>query len=186
MDHIMNTFHFRLMAAKFWFRYRSELPKEAVAEAGIKPGDTVLDFGCGPGGFSVEAARVVGEKGRVYALDIMPLATRYVTRYGRKAGVTNIRTITSGRETGLDAKSVDVILLYDILHHLSEPEPILAELSRVLADDGVLSVSDHHLGDERIIAGITGSGLFRYEGKGARTYTFSKASKRGRRAGRPA
>lgn len=186
MDNPMNTFHFRVMAVKFWFRYRSGLPAQAIAEAGIRPGDTVLDFGCGPGGFSVQAARVAGEKGTVFALDILPLAARYVARRARKVGVTNIKTITSGLETDLSDRSVNVILLYDIFHHLSKPEPILAELHRVLMDDGVLSVSDHHLTAERLVAGITASGLFRLEQKGKRTYTFTKSGKRGRLAARAA
>jgi ubiquinone/menaquinone biosynthesis C-methylase UbiE len=186
MNAVLRKIDFHLMAAILWFRYRSSLPAEAIAESAVKPGDIVLDFGCASGGFSVAAARVVGNHGTVYALDINPLSTDYVARRARKAGVTNIRTITSGQETGLDAKSVDVILLYDILHHLPEPEPILAELFRVLTDDGVLSVSDHHLTDDPIIASITGSGLFRSEAKGARTFTFSKAGKRDRGAARVA
>ncbi len=186
MESPMSSLHFRLMAAKFWFRYRSGLPAEAIAEAGIRPGDTVLDFGSGPGGFSVEAARTVGQKGKVFALDILPLAAAYAARRARRAGVTNIQTVTSDRETGLADKSVNVVLLYDIFHHLPDPKPILAELHRVLMDDGVLSVSDHHLTGERIISGITASGLFRFEEKGKRTYTFAKAGKRGRMAVRAA
>jgi len=175
MDKPMNNLMFRLMAAFFWFRYRSALPQEAIAEARIQPGDTVLDFGCGPGGFSVAAARIAGKKGRVYALDILPLAATYVARYAKKAGVANLRTITSGHETGLADKSVDVVLLYDILHHLKEPGPILAELSRVMKKDGSLSVTDHHLKGDNIVSRITGSGLFRLAGKGKRTHTFTKA-----------
>jgi ubiquinone/menaquinone biosynthesis C-methylase UbiE len=175
MEKPMKNLKFRLMAARFWFRYRSSLPEEAIIEAGIKPGDTVLDFGCGPGGFSVEAARVVGQQGRVFALDILPLAAAYVARRAKKEGLDNIETITSGLKTGLATKSADVVLLYDIFHHLTEPRPILAELSRVLKDDGRLSASDHHLTDDQIIAGITASGYFRFEEKGKRTHSFSKA-----------
>jgi ubiquinone/menaquinone biosynthesis C-methylase UbiE len=174
----MTNLMFRLMAARFWFRYRSALPQEAIAEAGVKQGDTVLDFGCGPGGFSVAAARVAGEKGKVYALDILPLAARYVAHYAKEAGVTNVRTITSGQKTGLADKSVDVALLYDILHHLKNPDAILAELSRVLKDGGRLSVSDHHLKGDDIVTGITASGRFKLREKGKRTYTFAKATDR--------
>jgi len=175
MEKPMKNLRFRIMAAEFWFRYRSSLPKEAIAEAAVVPGDTVLDFGCGPGGFAVEAARVAGPGGMVYALDIMPLAARYVKRYAKKAGVANVQTITSGLETALADRSVDVVLLYDIFHHLPRPDAILTELARVLKDTGRLSVSDHHLDEGEIVAGITKSGHFRFMEKGRRTITFMKA-----------
>ncbi|MBN2223268.1 MAG: class I SAM-dependent methyltransferase [Deltaproteobacteria bacterium] len=177
MHTLLKNLDFHLMAAMLWFRYRSSLPAEAIAEAGVKPGNTVLDFGCGSGGFSTRASHVAGKNGRVYALDINPLAATYVARRAKKKGLNNIQTITSGLKTGLADKSVNVVLLYDILHHLTEPGPILAELSRVLKDSGRLSASDHHLTDDQIIAGITTSGYFRFEEKGKRTYSFSKAGR---------
>ncbi len=182
MDKPMNPFAFRMMSAILWFRYRGPHPAEALAEAGIRPGYTVLDFGCGPGGFSIAAAALVGKKGRVYALDIQPLAARSVKRKAQECGLTNVETITSGLDTDLADKSVDVVLLYDIFHFFKEPDAVLAELHRVLADDGVLSASDHHLKGERLVDGITASSLFTLSDKGKRTYTFSKAGVRGRRA----
>ncbi len=174
MNTLLHKIDFHFMAALLWFRYRSSLPAEAIAEAGVKPGDIVLDFGCGSGGFSVMAARVAGPKGEVHALDINPLSAGYVAKRALKAGVANVRTITSGRETGLADNSVDVVLLYDILHHLPEPGPIMAELSRVLKNSGRLSVSDHHMTREQIVPGITGSGYFRLKEQGEKTYTFTK------------
>jgi predicted methyltransferase len=47
-------------------------PRAILREAGLGPGMAVLDFGCGPGGFSVAAVRLVGPAGRVYALDLRP------------------------------------------------------------------------------------------------------------------
>lgn len=173
----MNSLAFRLMSAFLWFRYRGAHPAQALAEAGIGPGDTVLDFGCGPGGFSIAAATVVGKKGRVFALDIQPLAARAVNGKAERLGLGNIKTITSGCDTGLSDNSVDVALLYDIFHFFQTPEAVLAELHRVIKDGGTLSASDHHIREQRLIEGITRSGLFRLTEKRKRTCTFSKAPK---------
>lgn len=174
MDRPMNSLAFRMMSAFLWFRYRGSHPAEALAEAGLRSGDTVLDFGCGPGGFSIAAASLVGKRGKVYALDIQPLAARTVKQKAEKCGLATIEPITSGRDTGLADKTVDVVLLYDIFHFFKDPDAILAELHRVLKDGGVLSASDHHIKGQRLVEGITRSGLFRFEEKGKRTHTFSK------------
>ncbi len=44
----------------------------------IKPGTHVLDYGCGPGNYTIVAAELVGPSGKVYAVDIHPLAIREV------------------------------------------------------------------------------------------------------------
>ena len=51
-------------------------PYEALNAAGLEPGQEVLEVGCGPGFFTAPAARIVGEKGNVCALDINPLAVK--------------------------------------------------------------------------------------------------------------
>jgi len=53
-------------------------PYRLLRAAGLKPGQTVLEVGCGPGFFTIPTARIVGEKGMVYAVDINPLAIRRV------------------------------------------------------------------------------------------------------------
>jgi ubiquinone/menaquinone biosynthesis C-methylase UbiE len=177
MDKPMNSLAFRVMSAFLWFRYRGPHPAQALAEAGIRPGDTVLDFGCGPGGFSIAAATLAGKRGKVYALDIHPRAAWAVKKKAKSRGLANIETITSGRDTGLADKSVDVVLLYDIFHFFKEPDAVLTEIHRVLKDGGTLSASDHHIKAERLVEGVTGSGLFRLEGNGKRTHSFSKTGK---------
>jgi ubiquinone/menaquinone biosynthesis C-methylase UbiE len=145
-----------------------------LKEVGIKPGFRVLDYGCGPGSYIIPLAELVGESGKVYALDIHPLAIRKVQDIASKKQLTNVKTILSDCKTGLPDNSLDVVLLYDIFHHLSEPDLILKELRRVLKLDGVLSFSDHHMKENEIISRVTNSGLFKLARKGQRTYTFLK------------
>ncbi len=157
------------------FRVRDLLKprKNVLAEAGLKPGDRVLDFGCGPGGYVRGTARIIGREGEIVALDSNPLAIEGVEHLASKNGLKNVRTVLSDLETGLPDASVDVVLLYDVFHHLSKPEAVLAEFARVLKPGGILSASDHHLADEVIKAGITGGGLFRFVSRGKYVFTFA-------------
>ena len=163
---------FRLMSLAFRLRDMIRPPAKILEEANLRPGTTVLDFGCGPGGFSLAAARSVGPEGRVYAVDVHPLAVRSVQRAAAKQGLDNVRTIRGSNVAQLGAHSVDIILLYDVLHDLPEPKLTLEELRRVLKPEGSLLVSDHHLREEAILAAITVNGQFRFAGRGRWTYRF--------------
>jgi ubiquinone/menaquinone biosynthesis C-methylase UbiE len=147
-------------------------PRKSLEEAGLVLGDRVLDYGCGPGGYVADAAEMVGESGKVYALDIHPLAIERVRSIVAKKGLTNVETIRSDCRTGLPDGSLDVVLLYDIFHMLDNPQAVLAEMHRVLKPDGLLSFSDHHMHEDDIIAGVTGDRLFTLVEKGEKTYTF--------------
>ena len=85
-----------------------------------------------------------------------------------------METICSDCETGLPDESMDMILLYDTLHDLNEPEKVLRELHRVLKSNGILSLSDHHMKENEIVNAVTGRGLFKLLKKGKKTYNFSK------------
>jgi ubiquinone/menaquinone biosynthesis C-methylase UbiE len=174
MDTPMEDSHFRTMCLMCKFRDLFLPRKKILRELDIKPGFRILDFGCGPGSYSIVAARLVGSSGKVFALDIHPLAVRRVEKLALRKGLTNIETIQSDCATGLKEESIDVAFLYDILHHLSEPDAVLKELHRVLKPDGILSVNDHHLKEEEIRFKISDGGLFRLSKKGKKVHNFAK------------
>lgn len=179
MDKPMSSLHFRIMSSFFVIRDLFLSRANILKEVNIKPGFKVLDYGCGPGSYTIVASRLVGSKGKVYALDIHPLAIQKVKTLASKRGLNNVQTIQSDCATGLDDESMDVVLLYDILHLLNQPEQILKELHRVLKPGGILSCNDHHMKGNRIITRITEKGLFALSNQGKKTYNFSK-SKGGR------
>lgn len=85
-----------------------------------------------------------------------------------------METIRSDCKTGLPDNSIDVVLLYDTFHALSDHDGVLEELHRVLKHDGILSFSDHHMKENEIISKITNRGLFKLSGKSKNTYNFLK------------
>jgi ubiquinone/menaquinone biosynthesis C-methylase UbiE len=141
-----------------------------LKEVGIKPGFQVLDFGCGPGGYILPLAKFAGASGKIYALDINPAAILTVKSLAARHKLTNVQTVLSDGATGLPDTSIDVALLYDILHQLKKPDEVLAELHRVLKPDGFLSVSDHHMKKKDITSKVSGTGLFRLSRKGKVLY----------------
>lgn len=172
MDRPMPAWAFNMMAWTFKLRDLLSPREEILREAGLRPGFRVLDFGCGPGAYVAGAAAMVGPSGRVYALDLHPLAVRRVRDLAQKAGLDSVETIHSDCATGLPDGSLDVILLYDVYHMLRQPEAVLQELHRVLKRGGTLSVLDPHMEAQALTAGIAAGGLFRPVDTGARTQRF--------------
>ena len=166
--------HFKMMAFSFKFRDFFSPRKNILKEVGIKPGFHLLDYGCGPGSYMLPAAELVGKSGKIYALDIHPLAARMVQKIASKNKLTNVKTITSDCKTGLPDNGIDVVLLYDTFHALSDPNCVLKELHRVLKPGGILSFSDHHMREDEIVSKVTQNGLFKLSKKGERTYNFQK------------
>jgi ubiquinone/menaquinone biosynthesis C-methylase UbiE len=173
MDKPVHNLHFKFMVLGYMFRDFFSPRKYILNEVGIKPGFHVLDYGCGPGSYIRSLAELVGNPGKIYALDIHPLAIKMVQGIVTKNNLTNVKTVFSDCDTGLPDNSVDVVLLYDVFHNLSEPNEVLQELHRVLKPNGILSFSDHHMKEDDIYTNITETNLFILSRKGEKVYIFS-------------
>lgn len=170
----MSNIWFRLMALEFRIR-DSRLPRtDILKEVGLKQGFHVLDYGSGPGGYVLPASKLVGETGKIFALDIMPIAIKMVKDIVAKNGLKNVETILSDCPTGLPNESIDAVLLYDAFHDLEDQTAVLEEIFRVLKPDGVLSFSDHHLKEPEILSVVAKGKLFRLLRKNEHTYSFGK------------
>ena len=171
----MSNFGFKTMAFTFKVRDFFRPRRDIVKEAGIKEGFRVLDYGCGSGSYITAVAELVGKSGKVYALDIQPLAIEMVKKIVTKRQLTNVETILSERNTGLPDESLDRVLLYDVFHDLKNPDGVLEELHRVLKPNGILSFSDHHLKESEIVSSLTKAELFTLLRKGQKTYSFLRS-----------
>jgi len=112
----------------------------------------VLDFGCNKGNYTVPAARLVGETGKVYALDKNEGALRQLTQTLNRQGLTNAEVLcaSSDSEMPLKPASADVALLYDVFHRGYFPdavqrERLLRRIFAVLKPGGLLSCYPTHL-----------------------------------------
>ena len=126
---------------------------------GITPGKGVADIGAGSGWFTVRAAKRVGGEGHVYAVDINPDATEYITKRAQKEQLQNVKAILSKPDDPeLPADSVDAVLLLKTYHEVAHPVTLLRNLRAALragAKVGVIDRNgngeDHGVGSEVVI-----------------------------------
>ena len=152
---------------KEWFENEGE---EVLRRIGITEGQTVLDFGCGSGNYTILIAKIVGNEGTVYALDKNSYSLNELMRRARAESLTNIKRIdTSGEmKIYLDDESVDVVLLYDIFWYFTLQDPrlpqLLAEVYRVSRPNALVSVYPKHIDSEQLQEIIESAG-FRFKGR---------------------
>lgn len=171
----MSNFKFKLMAnCGMPFRDIFLPPKKIMEEIAIKKGDFILDFGCGPGSYSILAAQKTGENGKVYAQDIHPIALDYLTKKASKKRFQNIETKLSEGRIDLPDQSLDIVILFDVYHMLDDTEFVLNEIHRSLKQGGTLAFSDHHMKESKIMTELSKNNQFEFIKKGEKTFTFEK------------
>ena len=147
---------------------------EILIRTGVREGQVVLDFGCGSGNYAIPAARIVGNRGKVYALDKDAYKLEELAQRAKSDGLKNIETIETDGEPnfGLEDSSLDVVLLYDIFWYFpvtdSKLARLLKEAHRVLRDDGLMSVYPEHIEIEELKQEIERAGFSlqnRFSGK---------------------
>jgi ubiquinone/menaquinone biosynthesis C-methylase UbiE len=122
-----------------------------LSNLGLKQGMTICDMGCGNGFYTVKLAKMTGETGRVYAVDIQPEMLKLLKR---RADDEKIRNITPVLGTFTDPKlpkgKIDLILLVDVYHEFSHPEPMLAAMREALSPTGVCALVEFRAEDPNV------------------------------------
>lgn len=154
----MSNFSFKAMTFVLRIRDIFRPTHKVLSEVDIiKPGAHVLDYGCGPGNYTIAAAELVGPSGKVYAVDIHAHAISEVQNKADIKGLRNVQTILTDCNTKLPDSSVDIVLLFYVLHDFKNPDAIIKELNRVLKPRGVLLVIDHKLENEKVVSILSGA-----------------------------
>ena len=113
-------------------------PSELIEKLAINPNDIVVDFGCGPGYYTIELAK---KAKRVVAVDLSSEMLKKAQNKAEKAGVKNIKFLQSkGTNIQLEDSSVDMVLLVTVYHEVGESEAVLKEFNRILKPEGKLII----------------------------------------------
>jgi ubiquinone/menaquinone biosynthesis C-methylase UbiE len=121
--------------------------KEFLRKVGVEEKMKVGDLGCGARGhFALQAAKIVGNKGMVYVVDIMKTALDSVISHARILGIYNIKTVWSNLEqygaTKIPAGSLDFSLLINVLFQTKDDVTVIKEAIRLLKPSGKLVICD--------------------------------------------
>lgn len=115
-----------------------------VQALGLQRGMAVADIGAGTGLFTLLFARVVGETGRVYAVDISQTFIDRILERTKDYHVDNVTGVLgTHRGTGLEPGSVELAFLCDTYHHFEYPKAMLASIAQALRPGGELVVIDY-------------------------------------------
>ena len=133
----------------------------------LKKGMTIVDYGCGPGRYTIPFAKAVGLEGKVYAVDIHEMALEKVTEKIKQNNLNNIETILAkgndngGYHCGLPDKIADMVCAIDMFFIIKKPGLFLNEIKRILKNDGILLIDDGHQSRRETKKKIGSSTLFR-------------------------
>ncbi len=159
----MPNFAFKLMA---WLMATADFfapsaVSRHLSKVPLKEGMTVVDYACGPGRYTIPIAEGVGPKGKVFAVDIQPVAIETVKKKAAAKGLANIETVlVDSFNTGIAGSSADIVLMVDMIHMVADRASLLREAHRLLKPDGQLFVGVEHTAVAEVAKEVQDTGFF--------------------------
>ena len=132
-------------------REEEEAPDVALNALRIPKGASVADIGAGSGYLTVRLAARVGPAGRVFANDVQPQMLNMLARRLDNSKITNV-TLIEGTfdDPKLPPASVDLVLMVDVYHELSQPQAMLRHLRESLRPGGRLVLLEYRKEDPTV------------------------------------
>ena len=132
-----------------------------VQRFGIQPGMTVVDYGCGPGRYTTRFAYLVGERGKVFAVDIHELAIEALKNKIEKQGLKTVTPVLAkGYDSGIPDGVADIVCAIDMFFAINDPTIFLEELRRITNPEGFLTIDDGHQSRSETKRKIAASGYW--------------------------
>lgn len=152
------------LAMAFFFKVADFLGPnigERISKFNIQPGMTVVDYGCGPGRYTMPIAGIVGGNGLVFAVDLQKLAIAQVQKRAEKSGLSNIKTsLAEGYSSGVSDQVADVVCALDMFFGVRNPNEFLAEIKRIIKKGGILIIDDGHQSRAQTKDKLAASGMW--------------------------
>lgn len=136
---------FKLMVLTMRFRDLFKAPSNKLNNFGISSGDILIDYGCGPGRYLKKASKLVGPKGKVYAVDIHEIAMNCIIKLKKKRHLDNVYPTKADHYfVPIQENKADLIYVLDVFHMISNSNEFLNELHRLIKPKGRLILEDGH------------------------------------------
>lgn len=118
-------------------RQQEERPDLLLDALHLPAGAKVADIGAGTGYLSWRMAKIVGDKGRVYCVDIQPEMLELLARNMAQHHTTNFQTILGKiTDANLPTNSVDVAIMIDVYHEFDHPYEMMQSILRGMKSGG--------------------------------------------------
>jgi len=131
-----------------WLHHQGE---QTFRDVGITKNQVVLDFGCGAGFHTIPTARIVGAGGTILAVDKNSSSLNELKKRLLRHGLVNVHIVETSGGLGLPLKdnSIDVVLLYDVIHSYyftaNTRRELLKEIHRISKPLGLVSLFPSHM-----------------------------------------
>lgn len=129
-----------------------ERPQLLIDALTIKPGQTIADLGAGSGYYTFRIAPLVGEQGKVLAIDVEPRMLRIVSERAKHDRVANVFTVLSTpSDPNLPANSVDLLFMVDVYHELEFPLEMMLKVREALKPGGRVALIEYRAEDPKVL-----------------------------------
>jgi len=123
---------------------RLQPPVKIMDTMGLKPGMVIGDIGAGRGRFTVWFADRVGDKGKVYANDIVESSLHHIEQRCERLGFSNVITcLGTIVKPNIPDEVLDIAFMINVYHHLEKPVELVRNLAPTLKPEGVLVIVEH-------------------------------------------
>jgi ubiquinone/menaquinone biosynthesis C-methylase UbiE len=157
----MSDFSFKMMSVIFKISDFLKPKYNYVEQFDIKKGQTVIDYGCGPGRYIFKASDKVSTTGIIYAVDIHEMAIEAVKKIIDRHQLSNVKPILANRySVNLPENTADLIYALDMFHMVADPDSLLKEFHRLTKKEGKLILESGHQSKSQAREKIERTGLW--------------------------